>query len=595
MEFLQGSLNDPIKGYGNVALGYLAARHLIDGNGNIAVGNGTGLSWVGAESNNIAIGSNGVTGDNGTIRLGTSGTHTSTYIAGIRGISVSGAQMVVIDANGKLGSQTIPAVNPSSSYFVAGSQDNTASGVSALQANTTGTNNTANGKGSLQSNASGANNTALGALSGGNQTTGSGNLALGYQAGANWTTGSNNIALAAKGIAGESATIRIGTQGTHSRAFMAGIRGVSVSGGQSVVVDANGQLGVVTAIPGTLNTATGTGALQSNTTGSFNTGTGTAALAFNTTGSNNTASGYNALQSNTAGSANTANGVDALKANTTGGSNTASGVSALRSNTTGASNVAFGYEAAKAQTTANANTALGYQAGLKWTTGTENIAIGAGAGKNQTTGNNNIAIGANGSTEDTGTIRIGKKNKNTSTFIAGIRGVNVTGGQAVVVTSSGQLGVVSSSARYKQDIQPMGDASNPLMQLRPVTFHYKQAEQDGRRPLQYGLVAEEVAEVMPELAIYNEDGSPESVAYQVLPSLLLNEYQKQNKELKQTQAKLAAVESDYKAKLEATESKLVANETKLETMEAEMASMKAMLLHLAAANDNNKQLAQAGQ
>ena len=148
----------------------------------------------------------------------------------------------------------------------------------------------------------------------------------------------------------------------------------------------------------------------------------------------------------------------------------------------------------------------------------------------------------------------------------------------------------------------MGDASNPLLQLRPVTFRYKQAEEDGSRPMQYGLIAEEVAAVMPELAIYNEDGSPESVAYQVLPSLLLNEYQKQNKELKQTQAKLTAVETDYKAKLEATESKLmatesklVANEAKLEAMAEEMASMKAMLLRLAAAGHGANHFAQAGQ
>ena len=173
--------------------------------------------------------------------------------------------------------------------------------------------------------------------------------------------------------------------------------------------------------------------------------------------------------------------------------------------------------------------------------------------------------------------------------------MNVTNGLAVIIKANGQLGVASSSSRYKQDIKSMGDASNPLMQLRPVTFRYKQAEDDGSRPMQYGLIAEEVAAVMPELAVYNDDGSPESVAYQVLPSLLLNEYQKQSKELKQTQAKLTAVETDYKAKLEATESKLIANEAKLEEMEAEMAAIKTMLQRLAAANDNTKQLAQVSQ
>ena len=115
----------------------------------------------------------------------------------------------------------------------------------------------------------------------------------------------------------------------------------------------------------------------------------------------------------------------------------------------------------------------------------------------------------------------------------------------------------------------MGDASNRLLELRPMTFRYKQAEEDGSRPLQYGLIAEDVAEVMPELAIYNEDGTPESVAYQVLPSLLLNEYQKQAKELRETRAKLLSVESEYR--------------TKLEQLEDELASLKFALSRLASA------------
>jgi hypothetical protein len=125
--------------------------------------------------------------------------------------------------------------------------------------------------------------------------------------------------------------------------------------------------------------------------------------------------------------------------------------------------------------------------------------------------------------------------------------------------------VISSSRRYKDDIQPMGEASSPLMQLRPVTFRYKEADADGSKPLQYGLIAEEVEQAMPGLVIYNKDGTPESVAYQVLPSLLLNEYQKQNRELAAAKAELAETR------------------TKFEAMQAEMAALKLVVSRLAAA------------
>ena len=345
----------------------------------------------------------------------------------------------------------------------------------------------------------------------------------------------------------------------------------------TLIVSGGAEAGCTPAVgsDGSYNTCIGTQALHENTTGVRNTASGYQALYSNTTGNYNTASGYRALGSNTTGRHNTASGGGALFSNSTGDSNTASGVTALQRNTTGGKNVAVGFEAAKTQTTGSDNTAVGYQAGLAWTTGVHNIAIGAGAGKNQTAGSNNISIGAVGASSDTAIIRIGTSGAQTSAFMAGIRGVNVTGGQTVLVNADGQLGVASSSRRYKQDIQPMGDASNRLLELRPVTFHYKQVEQDGSRPLQYGLIAEDVAEVMPELAIYNEDGSPESVAYQVLPSLLLNEYQKQAKELAAEKAgRLSA-------------------EARLETLEAEMASMKLMLSKLASVQAGQTQLAAA--
>jgi hypothetical protein len=260
------------------------------------------------------------------------------------------------------------------------------------------------------------------------------------------------------------------------------------------------------------NTCIGEGALGRNVTtgdnqGNYNAAIGRGALANNTNGSNNTASGAFSLYKNSTGSQNTAYGEQALLANTTGLGNTGSGFQVLQNNTTG-----------------SYNTALGYQAGIGLTTGSYNI-----------------VIGSQGVKGDSATIRIGTKGVQTRAFMAGIRGVNVKGGQTVLVNKDGQLGVASSSRRYKQDIQPMGDASDKLMQLQPVTFHYKQADENGERPLQYGLIAEDVAAVMPALAIYNDQGAPESVAYQMLPTLLLNEYQKQARELADVKAELATL------------------------------------------------------
>lgn len=334
---------------------------------------------------------------------------------------------------------------------------------------------------------------------------------------------------------------------------------------------------------GDYNTCIGTQALHENTTGVRNTASGYQALHSNTTGNYNTASGYRALGYNTTGRHNTASGGGALYSNTTGESNTASGVTALHRNTTGGKNVAVGFEAARNQTTGSDNTAVGHQAGFAWTTGKNNIAIGAGAGKNQTAGSNNIAIGAVGAASDTAIIRIGTSGSQTSTFIAGIRNSTVGSGMMVVVTADGQLGVSApSSRRFKRDIHSMGDASSAIMRLAPVTFHYKEAADGGDSPLQYGLIAEEVAEVMPELVIYGSDGKPEGVAYQVLPSLLLNEYQKQAKELAATKAELAENKAQFKA-----------TETKLEAVESELATIKLMLSKLASVQGGQTQLAAA--
>ena len=289
------------------------------------------------------------------------------------------------------------------------------------------------------------------------------------------------------------------------------------------------------------NTAYGTGALASNS-GSDNSGFGFYALFSNMTGDNNVASGSLALASNTTGHDNTASGFLALNSNTTGISNTASGSQALLSNTVGTGNTANGQQALYVNTTGIDNIAVGNYA-LYHTNGSNNIAIGYESGYWLGGGNNNIHIGHPGTSNDNNMIRIGKQSVQKYTAIAGISGVNVTGGAAVVVNKQGQLGVELSSIRYKEDVHSMGTASERLLMLRPVTFRYKQPDENGSKPQQYGLIAEEVAKVMPELVIFNDRGQPETVAYQTLAPLLLNELQKEHSELLSMRTQRAELEA----------------------------------------------------
>jgi hypothetical protein len=295
--------------------------------------------------------------------------------------------------------------------------------------------------------------------------------------------------------------------------------------------DANsafGQSALLSNTTGSFNTATGLGALQTSSTGNNNTATGANALFANTIGIANTANGYSALSNNTTGNDNNASGVKALYGNTTGYRNAAVGNYALVNNTSGFSNEAAGFGALWHNTTGSNNTATGYAALYSNTTGSNNIAIGPYAAYYPTTGSGNIHIGNHGTAADNAAIRIGVQGTQKSTSIAGISGVNVTGGATVVVNTLGQLGVRSSSRRYKEDIRSMGDSSERLLKLRPVTFEYKQADEKGQKPKQYGLIAEEVAQVMPELVVYNQKGQPEAIAYEALAPLLLNELKREH-------------------------------------------------------------------
>jgi hypothetical protein len=178
-----------------------------------------------------------------------------------------------------------------------------------------------------------------------------------------------------------------------------------------------------------------------------------------------------------------------------------------------------------ANKTGNYNTASGTDALFSNTSGSSNIAAGYKAGYNLTTGSNNIDIGTLGVAAESGTIRIGTTSTQTAAYIAGIYGTTVTG-SAVYVTSSGQLGILASSERFKTAIAPMGSNSEKLQQLRPVTFQLKT---DPGGTVQYGLIAEEVAKVYPELVIRDQNGRIDGVRYEELAPMLLNEAQKQQR------------------------------------------------------------------
>jgi Chaperone of endosialidase len=258
----------------------------------------------------------------------------------------------------------------------------------------------------------------------------------------------------------------------------------------------------------------------------LNTAMGTDALLNLTTGGSNTASGYFALSSNTSGTGNVAFGESALKINTTGHENAAFGIEALFANT-GDYNTACGGESLNENTTGFDNTALGELSLGSNTSGGNNIGIGFEGGFNLTTGDNNIDIGNEGVAGESGAIRIGTSGTQTKAVIAGITSSKVTG-SAVYVTSSGRLGVLASSERYKTAIVPMAANSEKLQLLRPVTFHLK-TEPEGA--LQYGLIAEEVDKVYPDLVIRNDAGQIEGVRYDELAPILLNEVQQQQKKL----------------------------------------------------------------
>ena len=374
--------------------------------------------------------------------------------------------------------------------------NNTRLGDDALL-NNTGTDNTALGFNALLSNTTGGGNTALGANALNANTLGFGNTATGNEALEFNTTGSNNTAT------GQSALLS-NTTGNSNTAVGSTALALNVTGGG--------------------NTAVGAGALIENTGGSSNVAVGDVAMDRNTTGNFNTATGTATMQNNRTGSNNAAYGFDALQSNSTGSNNTAVGSFALRSNNHGANNTGIGNNS------------------LLICKGSNNTAIGTGAGMNLTSGNNDICIGNVGVATESNTIRIGDAT-HTNTFIAGINGTTVPTGIAVIVDASGHLGTTTSSERFKKAIEPMDKASETILALKPVTFRDKH-ELDPAGTAQFGLVAEEVAKVNPDLVVRDEQGKPYTVRYDAVNTMLLNEFLKEHKKVEQleaTVAKLTAV------------------------------------------------------
>jgi Chaperone of endosialidase len=309
----------------------------------------------------------------------------------------------------------------------------------------------------------------------------------------------------------------------------------------------SGAMGVTTS--GTGNTAAGSDALDSDNAGSSNTAVGASAMTANNDGdanvavgfqallennaSNNVALGYQALRNNTTGHQNGANGYQALYSNTSGSNNLATGANSLRSNISGGGNIGFGVATLQNLTNGQNNLAIGTNALNHDVSGSSNTAIGPSAGFN-ITGKNNIDIGNEGAAGESGVIRIGTSGTQTEAIISGIAGVHITGA-AVYVTSSGQLGVLASAERYKTSIEPIGSNSDKLDQLRPVTFHLKN---DPNGAVQYGLIAEEVAKVYPDLVIHDETGRIDSVRYDELAPLLLSQMQKDRQEMQRQAAEI---------------------------------------------------------
>jgi hypothetical protein len=408
---------------------------------------------------------------------------------------------------------------------------NTAIGFEALYNNTTGTVNTATGANALLSNTTGSDNVANGFAALFSNIEGFANVATGNYALFSNTTGQNNTAVG-------WAALYSNDTGSSNTANGSGALNSNTTGSGHTAIGSEALYNNTSDNPDFPNTAIGSQALYSNTTGTGNTATGHNALLNNTTGVVNVATGGEGLHSNTTGHRNTATGYQSMYFNTEGFRNTATGMAALQSNTTGNFNTTFGWASLSGNTTGNDNTALGF-----------------GAGWNLTTGDNNIDVGNLGVAAESNTIRLGMQVEaisggfvfpaHTATYIAGIYGTTVSRGATVFVDSNGRLGTRSSSQRFKDEIRPMDAASEAILALKPVTFRYKK-ELDPDGTLQFGLVAEDVEKVNPDLVARDADGKVYTVRYEAVNAMLLNEFLKAHQRIEEQDKRIDQLTAQLK-------------------------------------------------
>ena len=397
-------------------------------------------------------------------------------------------------------------------------EGNTAEGDDALLNLTTGSGNTALGFHALYNADFAGANTAVGWSALLSNTDGGYNTAVGAQALFGDATGSNNTAVGYSALAGRPG-------GGETDNVAVGYRAMENGHGLACV-------------------AIGSNTLRENT-GDLNTAVGKDAMQVNKGGQQNSAYGWRALGSNRIGSNNTAVGGESLYLNTTGGKNTVTGTGGMLNNTSGSGNVAYGYNALSGNTTGAANTAVGTNALVGNTIGSSNIALGTSAGSNLN-GDNNIDIGNVGLAEESDVIRIGTADTHANAYIACISGATVAGGVGVIIDSQGHLGTVVSSERFKDNVKPMDNASEVILELQPVTFHYKH-DLDPIGIPQFGLVAEQVEKVNPDLVARDDKGRPYSVRYEAVNAMLLNEFLKEHRKVREQEATIVQLKKDFQA------------------------------------------------
>ena len=587
-------------GNNNSFFGDDAGENLTTGSGNTFLGNQAGVNSS-TNSYDIYINNGGVGGESHTIRIGTDGTGSGqqniAYMAGIKEQTISTGNPVWIDSNGMLGigsssSGGVTSFNGRTGAVVPASGDYSFSLLSGTLGSSqlSGTYSTAvslsNASNSFTGNGAGLTNV--------NAATLQGFAALGFVL---------NTALEQAGTTNFNISGN-GTLGGTLSAFTAVNSGGTYQLGGSTILSASSDklsvgLGAGSVSNGATNTFIGYNAGNPNT-GAGNTYVGGKAGANSTSSNNDTFLGASAGNANISTSNDTMVGTSAGAHNTsgngdtvigsaadlsTGNNNTIIGSGAGSSSSSGSNNTIMGSGTAVALTSGDTSTLIGYAAGPAITTGSRNVLLGFGAGGNIVAGSSNVYVASSGSGDESNTIRIGTQGTNigqqNKTYIAGITGATSAGGINVLVNSSGQLGTTTSSRRFKDNILDMGEASSKLFQLRPVTFFYKPEYDDGSHILQYGLIAEEVAKIYPDLVVYGEDGQPQTVRYHLLTPMLVNELQKQQKVLTTQQDVIATQQQQIQSQQDEIES-LQQRLQRLESLVGKLAAVSASTHTMAA-------------